>query len=456
MPHSHVSDHFSSLPQLRVSELNRIARELLEGNFQKIWVEGEISNLARPNSGHYYFSLKDENAQIRCALFRNRAVRLPVTPKNGQQVKALAKVSLFEPRGDYQLIVDTLQETGAGALEEAFQALKRKLAKEGLFAVERKKTIPRFARHIGVITSPTGAAIRDVLSVLKRRFPALPVTLYPTPVQGIGAAESIARAINNADYFEECDVLLLVRGGGSIEDLWSFNEEIVARAIVAGNTPIITGVGHEIDFTIADFAADVRAPTPSAAAELVSPDRQEWLSRFSRLESRLTDTLQRRCQTQQQLLDNLQSRLLRVHPKRRLQDHHQRLEEWRGRLTRIMDQRLEHNKQRLQIAYSRLLSASPKATIATFKERFQGLEERLSHAQQNRLDHSRRQLAATTHALQTVSPLATLERGYSVLRSADQRVIRDAGQVKKGDNLEVILHKGRLQCRVTDALIEPQ
>ena len=270
-----------------VSALNRDARRIIESNFGVIWVEGEISNLARPSSGHMYWSLKDDNAQVRCAMFRQANRSLTFAPKNGLQVLARARVSLYETRGEFQLIVDFLEEAGEGLLRRRFEELKRKLAAEGLFETERKQQLPALPRRIGVVTSPSGAAVRDILSVLRRRFPWVQVVIYPTLVQGATAAYEIAQTLELADSRGDCDLLILARGGGSLEDLWSFNEEIVARAIAALDTPLISGVGHEIDFTIADFVADVRAPTPSGAAEIAVPDQAEWLAALAGTAQRL-------------------------------------------------------------------------------------------------------------------------------------------------------------------------
>ncbi|MGA7800973.1 MAG: exodeoxyribonuclease VII large subunit, partial [Gammaproteobacteria bacterium] len=288
-----------SLPQrdvYSVGRLNREVRAALEAGFALLWVEGELSNVARPASGHLYLTLKDAQAQVRCAMFRNRCQFLGFTPQNGMQVLVRARVSLYEPRGDFQLIIEHMEEAGDGALLRAFEALKQRLSKEGLFEEARKRPIPTLPRRVGVVTSPIGAAIRDILSVLRRRFPALPVLIYPVPVQGTDAAPQIAAAVRRASERADCDVLIVTRGGGSLEDLWAFNEELVARAIHDSAIPVVSGVGHEIDFTIADFVADRRAPTPSAAAELVSPDQAEWLAQLRALDARLLQRLQRHLQ----------------------------------------------------------------------------------------------------------------------------------------------------------------
>jgi len=285
-----------------VSRLNREVRVLLERGFASLWLEAEISNLAKPSSGHWYFSLKDATAQVRCCMFRQRNMMCAFAPRDGQKVLVRARIGLYEPRGEYQLVVDHMEDSGQGALKRQFEELSAKLAAEGLFAPERKRALPMIPKRIGVITSPSGAAIRDILHVLARRFAAVPVLIYPVAVQGAAAAAEIAAAVRLAGRRAECDVLILARGGGSLEDLWAFNDEALARAIVASPIPIISGIGHEIDFTIADFAADVRAPTPSAAAEIAVPDGAEWLTSLARLTHRLQRGLLRRVEAQRERL----------------------------------------------------------------------------------------------------------------------------------------------------------
>jgi exodeoxyribonuclease VII large subunit len=433
-----------------VSRLNREVRQLLEGSFPLIWVQGELSNLSRPASGHVYFSLKDANAQVRCALFRNR-VMLAGTPPiaNGQQLLVRARISLYEPRGDFQLLIEYLEEAGAGVLRLAFEELRQRLAREGLFDIARKRPLPRFPHRIGVITSPTGAAVRDVLSVLSRRFPALPVLLYAVAVQGAGAGAQIARAIELASQRQECDVLLLVRGGGSLEDLWAFNEEGVARAIHACRIPLVSGVGHEIDVTIADFAADMRAPTPSAAAELVSPDRLEWLHKFTLLEQGLSSTLRRQLDVGAQRLLALERRLAQQQPSRRLQDRAQRLDELEQRWRRAMQLRLEQLHTRLVGLTSQLRMQAPAPLIQRWQERCQMLNLRLETAMRHRLEQNTCRLAEIAHTLHTVSPLQTLGRGYAIVRRYPQgEIIRRATQVQVDNTVEALLGEGRLLCRV--------
>jgi len=388
-----------------VSRLNQDVRALLESEFPALWVEGEVSNLSRPSSGHLYFSLKDARAQIRCALFQNRAFLFRDCPRNGQHVLVRGRVSLYEPRGDFQIIVEYVEEAGAGALRRAYDELRLKLEREGLFAPERKQPLPRFPRRIGVITSPTGAALRDVLTTLRRRCPGVPVLLYPVPVQGDGAAERIAQTIRLAAERRDCDVLLLARGGGSLEDLQAFNAESVARAIFACAIPLVTGIGHETDVTIADFAADVRAATPTAAAELASPDQMAGLRQVRLLDERLNRAMQRQLQRQRQRLDGLIRRFARQQPDRRLQDRAQRLDELDQRLRQVMRLRLQTAARQLQNGSSRL------------------------------------------HAL---SPLATLDRGYAIVRRAPGgEILRRADAACVGELVEALLSQGRLYCRIT-------
>jgi exodeoxyribonuclease VII large subunit len=432
-----------------VSHLNSVVRSLLEDHFTLIWLEGEICNLARPSSGHLYFSLKDANAQIRCVLFRQRSLQTGKSITNGQHVLVRAHIGLYELRGDLQLIIDYLEETGAGALRRAFEELRQRLDQEGLFAIEHKRSLPRLPSRIGVITSPSGAAIRDVLSILKRRFPALPVRIYPAPVQGNRAAEKIAQAINLASQRRDCDVLLLVRGGGSPEDLMAFNEEIVARAIHACTVPLVSGVGHEIDVTIADFVADVRAPTPSAAAELVSPDQLEWLHRFSQLQTRLMNVSQQRLAGLQQGLAWLEQRLSRQHPKNRLQDQTQRIDELEQRLQRAMALQFERYKTQTASLANQLRLSNPAPRIQQFQGRCAVLQVRLENSMRHRVEQQTQRLTHAGQALHAVSPLDTLKRGYAIVRHYPEgEIIRRADQAKPGDEVEALLHEGRLICKV--------
>ena len=328
------------------ARLNREARTLLERGLPALWLEGEISNLSRPSSGHWYFSLKDEAAQLRCAMFRQRNLLARFTPKDGAHVLLRGRVSLYEQRGDYQFIADHMEEAGEGELRRRFEVLKTRLAAEGLFATERKRPLPSLPRRIGVITSPTGAALRDILNILRRRFCSIPVLIYPTPVQGAAAAAQIAAAVRLASTRAECDVLILARGGGALEDLWAFNEEVVARAIVGSTVPIVSGVGHEVDFTIADFVADVRAPTPSGAAELVAPDSQEWSRNVAQFGRRLATALNRRMAARRDRFIWLQRRLTQLHPGVELRQRAQRLDDLEHRMVRVFRHRLAERRDR--------------------------------------------------------------------------------------------------------------
>lgn len=391
-----------------VSELNQMVRSLLEDAFPPLWVEGEISNFACPASGHWYFSLKDSGAQIRCAMFQGRNRTTGFQPSNGSHVIVRGKISLYEARGDFQLIADFMEEAGDGALRRAFEVLKARLATEGLFDAVHKKPLPALPKCIGVITSPTGAAIRDILAVLKRRFPGIPVIIYPTAVQGEQAAPQIVRALNYANQRNECDILIVTRGGGSLEDLWAFNEEIVARAIHASLLPVISAVGHEIDFTIADFVADHRAATPSAAAELVSPDQSEWALRLQKIYQLLVRSMQNELLHAQKNLQHL-IKYLR-HPGQRIQEQFQRLDD---------------------------------------------LEQRLQRAAQNRVQHCQHQLLNLSRALNAVSPLSTLSRGYAIVtRTKTGEILRNAEQTFMGDQITARLGAGFLQCLVEDVQTE--
>jgi len=430
-----------------VSRLNREVRLLLERGFGILWLEGEISNLARPSSGHWYFSLKDAGAQVRCAMFRQRNMLCGVAPRDGQKVLVRARIGLYEPRGEFQLIIDHLEDAGLGALKRQFEELTARLAAEGLFAADRKRALPKLPKRIGIITSPTGAAVRDVLHVLARRFPAIPVLIYPVPVQGAKAAADIIAALTVAARRAECDVLILARGGGSLEDLWAFNDEALARAIVASPIPVITGIGHEVDFTIADFAADVRAPTPSAAAELVVPDAQDWLESVARLNARLQRGMRRRIAEHRQRLLWLTGRAALVSPSARLREQAQRLDELEQRLTRALRRRLLERRERLRWLSGRAALVSPAARLAQQAQRLGSLQQRLERASLAALRRARERLKPLVRTLNAVSPLATLERGYAIV-SIGGVILRDAATVEPGTLIEARLATGRLRARV--------
>jgi len=433
-----------------VSRLNLDARTILEEAFSSVWIEGEISNLARPRSGHVYFTLKDERCQVRCAMFRMYNRTLSFAPEDGMHVLVHARVGLYPERGEFQLIVQYMEEAGAGALRRAFDALKSRLHAEGLFDPAHKRPLPTLPQCVGIVTSPTGAAVRDVLSVLERRFPAVPAMLYPVAVQGAGAAAEIARMIDLACERAECDVLILARGGGSLEDLWAFNEEVVARAMYRASIPIVTGIGHEIDFTIADFVADLRAPTPSAAAESVVPDAGEWAARYRALEARLAAAARRVLAARRGEVRTLAKRL--VHPRRRLFDHSQRLDAMTMRLSRAAGTAVRERRAHLATFAARLARHAPDRIVQAHRARCAALERRLLLAMRSASAQRRSRVGALERALGAFGPQATLERGYSILlRPGDGSVIRDAGEVRAGERLQGRLARGTLDLDVADA-----
>lgn len=430
---------------LTVSLLNDKARDLLENSFPNLWVEGEISNLAQPSSGHLYFTLKDAGAQIRAAMFRGNNRFLPFTPKNGQQVLVKARLSLYAPRGDYQLIVEQMEEAGLGALRRAYDELRLRLQNEGLFATERKRELPEHVRHLAVITSPTGAAVRDIISVLGRRFPGLPVTVIPVPVQGKEAGPAIVRAIARANAQAEFDVILLARGGGSLEDLWAFNEEIVARAIAGSRLPIVSGVGHETDFTIADFVADVRAPTPSAAAELLSQDGDELLDSFEGFEILLVRALRKQLATLTQQLTHLRARLR--HPGQRLRDLMQKLDDLELRLKRAQQHTLQQGEIRMQNLRARLRGQHPGQRLPALQQQTAALDQRLRRAMALQLREQKTGLQYLAERAQLASPLATLARGYAIVES-EGRVLRSVTEAKTGATLQARLADGHITATI--------
>ena len=432
-----------------VSSLNREARRVIEDRLGVVWVEGEISGLARPSSGHLYWRMKDESAQLRCAMFRQNNRRLNFRPNDGQHVLARGRVSIYEPRGEYQLVVEYLEEVGEGLLRRRFEELKRKLAAEGLFDPGRKREKPELPRRIGVVTSPSGAAVRDIVTVLARRFPAIPVLIYPTAVQGAGAAAEIASALELADRRGECDLLILARGGGSLEDLWSFNEEVVARAMAAVSIPIISGVGHEIDFTIADFVADIRAPTPSGAAELAVPDQAQWMARIETLGERLSRAVGQRLAEPSNRLTALGHRLQQSHPGVQLRHSAQRLDELETRYRLGLRQSLEERRSRLSESAARLRGASPAERIGSLDERLGFLFRSLGRAARDALHRRRERLLLARRTLESVSPIATLERGYAIVSSGDSgAIITDARSAPPGSFVDIRLARGGLAATV--------
>jgi exodeoxyribonuclease VII large subunit len=433
-----------------VGRLNRDVRLLLERGFPVLWVEGEISNLARPASGHWYFSLKDRDAQIRCAMFRQRNQQARFEPRNGTQVLARGRVSLYEARGDYQLLVELIEEAGIGALRREFERLKQALAAEGLFDPGRKRPLPALPRRIGVVTSPTGAALRDVLHILRRRFPAVEVLIYPTPVQGAAAVPKIVAAIDLASSRAECDVLILARGGGSLEDLWAFNDEAVARAIARCALPVVSGIGHEIDFTIADFVADVRAPTPSGAAEIVVPDAGAWITALGRLERRFGLAVRRELGEERAGLDRLRRRLQLAHPGVRLAQGSQRLDDLEQRLANGMRANWQRERHRLAATLARLMRASPALRVRDLRAAGAALAERLVQALRERLGQASTRLGLALRTLDAVSPLATLGRGFAIVtRAADGKLVTDAARLEPGAEIDARLARGALRATVT-------
>jgi exodeoxyribonuclease VII large subunit len=434
---------------LSITQLNATARSLLERGLGSVWLEGEISNLARPASGHWYFSLKDEAAQVRCAMFRNRSllVRFPV--KDGARVLARGRVSLYEARGEFQVVIEHLEEAGEGALRRRFEELKRKLLAEGLFDAGRKQPLPTLPRRIGIITSPTGAALRDILHILQRRFPAVPALIYPVSVQGEAAPREIVQALQLADARRDCDVLIVARGGGSLEDLMAFNDEAVARAIAACTIPVISGVGHETDSTIADFVADERAPTPSGAAERAVPDSAEYLRTLGALERGLVLSMRRKLQTLRQALQQGQRSLQQLSPRARLQQHAQRLDELEQRLQRCIRHRLERTRLRLGSAAALLARSSPARRLAPLQQRLQVAGRRLPGAMQRRLLDARERFERSARTLHAVSPLATLERGYAIVTDENSRVITDAAGLAPGAHIAARVARGVVLATVT-------
>ncbi|AOV90820.1 exodeoxyribonuclease VII large subunit [Vibrio parahaemolyticus] len=432
-----------------VSRLNAEVRLLLENEMGIVWLVGEISNFSAPVSGHWYLTLKDSRAQVKCAMFRGNNRRVTFKPANGNQVLVKARLSLYEPRGDYQLIIESMQPEGDGRLQQEFEELKMKLAAEGLFAQTNKLPLPEHPKRVGIITSKTGAALYDILDVLKRRDPSLPVVIYPTMVQGDDAAIQIAQAIGRANSRNECDVLIVGRGGGSLEDLWCFNNEILARTIAASQIPIISAVGHEVDMTIADFVADVRAPTPSAAAELVSRDNSHKDQSLVAKQHKLASAMRYYLAQQKQQSAQLLHRLERQHPSYQLQRQSQQLDELDMRLRRAMQRFIDTRQQAVERKHHRLQLNSPIKHLAQQKSRLERVEHKLLDAMDRKLLTMRHQLAIAAEKLDTVSPLATLKRGYSITQTEQGKVVTSADDVKTGDLLVTRLANGEIHSTVS-------
>ncbi|ALV91404.1 MULTISPECIES: exodeoxyribonuclease VII large subunit [Pantoea] len=432
-----------------VSRLNTTVRQLLENEMGLVWLSAEISNFSQPSSGHWYFTLKDDGAQVRCAMFRNSNRRVTFRPQHGQQVLVRASITLYEPRGDYQLIIESMHPAGEGLLQQQFEQMKARLAAEGLFDQQFKQPLPEPARQVGVITSATGAALHDVLRVLHRRDPSLPVVIYPTPVQGVDAPAAIVRAIELANLRDECDVLIVGRGGGSLEDLWSFNDERVARAIFASRLPIVSAVGHETDITIADFVADLRAPTPSAAAELVSRNQQELLRRLQSQQQRMEMAMDFYLAEQQRRFTRIHHRLQQQHPQLRLARQQTTLFQLQRRLGEAMDQRLRLAKRQQDRLLHRLNTQQPQGRIHRAQQQMQQWQYRLQQGMEKQLNHNRQRFGTLAAQLEGVSPLATLARGFSVTTDTQGQLVKKTRQLHKGDLLRTRLDDGWVESQVT-------
>lgn len=434
---------------LQVSELTKKVRFILESELNTVWLTGEISNFIAAGSGHWYLSLKDSNSQVKCAMFKGNNRRVRISPSNGQQVLVKARVSLYEPRGDFQLIIEQMEDAGEGLLRQRFEQLKQKLNALGMFSNAHKKDIPAHIRRVGVVTSPTGAAVKDILSVLQRRNPSIEVIIYPALVQGNLAQNDICYAINKANARNECQVMIVGRGGGSLEDLWPFNEESVVQAIYNSNIPIISAVGHEIDTTLSDYAADMRAATPSAAAELVSADTSELSNKVVLLKQRLVKQMSVKLVNQKQDIQHIDHRLTQVQPEHKLQLQQQRFDELSMRLHNGMSRKLSHSTMQPEHLHQRLLQASPLKSILQDTQRLQDKQQRLQTASINLLQHKQDAFVHVIEQLQLVSPLATIARGYSITRNNNNNVIRSVEQVKQGEELIIQVEDGSINAIVS-------
>ena len=437
-----------------VSRLNTTVRQLLEQEMGSVWLSAEISNFSQPASGHWYFTLKDDGAQVRCAMFRNSNRRVTFRPQHGQQILVRATITLYEPRGDYQLIIESMHPAGEGALQQQFELLKAKLASEGLFEQQHKQPLPEPAKQVGVITSATGAALHDVLRVLHRRDPSLPVVIYPTPVQGADAPAAIVRAIELANQRAECDVLIVGRGGGSLEDLWSFNEERVARAIFASRIPVVSAVGHETDVTIADFVADLRAPTPSAAAEIVSRNQTELLRQLLSQQQRLEMAMDYYLAQQQRRFSRLDHRLQQQHPQLRLARQQTALFRLQQRLNEAMENKLRQTMRQQDRLAQRLAAHQPQPRLFQAQRQLEQMRYRLQQGMEKMLNRDRQRFATLAAQLEGVSPLATLARGFSVTTDLTGQVVKKTAQLQSGDMLRTRLDDGWVESQVTSLLPE--
>ena len=451
MDSSQTSLEFEARQIYSISQLNREVKQLLQENFPMLWVEGEISNLARPASGHFYFSLKDEQAQVRCAMFRGANRNLKFSPEDGMHVLVRARIGLYEPRGEYQLTIEHMEEAGIGVLQRRYEALKVKLSAEGLFDEKHKQKIPEFPKTIAVVTSASGAAIRDILSVLQRRYPIINVIIYSVPVQGEDSAQAIVNALNAINKQKSCDVIILARGGGSIEDLWSFNEEEVARAVFASKIPLVTGIGHEVDFTIADFVADIRAATPSAAAELTVPNQEELLDAVQQYESSLKYFLHDYLREQQQTIDWLSQRLVYLHPRQSIKRKILQVADFRRRIKSSIMLAVSERHSLFNALLLRFESQSPESKIQLLDDKLISLYKSLRQCLISKHESSKHQLMVMMRTLDAISPLRTLNRGYAIVTHAEnQQIIRNAEDVTENEKILIQLAVGRLSARVTN------
>jgi exodeoxyribonuclease VII large subunit len=433
---------------LQVSELTKKVRFILESELNTVWLTGEISNYVAASSGHWYLSLKDSKSQVRCAMFKGNNRRVRLQPRNGQQVLVRAKVSLYEPRGDFQLIIEQMEDAGEGVLRQQYEQLKNKLNALGVFSQTHKQAIPEHIQTVGIVTSPTGAAVKDILSILKRRNPNINAIIYPALVQGKYASNDICHAIAQANSRKECDVLIVGRGGGSLEDLWPFNEESVVQAIYDSHLPIISAVGHEVDTTLSDYVADLRAATPSAAAELVASDSSELLDRITTFEQRLIHAIGRKNAALRQQNNHIQHRLAQVHPEQQLRVQQQKYDELSLRLSNVIQRLMERSSQRPTQLQQRLKQLSPAKLIAKQQNQVKQQEQRLIHAMQNSLQHKRESFMHLIEQIQLVSPLATIARGYSITRNNDNEVIKSIAQVAFNDEITIQVTDGSIKARV--------
>lgn len=431
---------------LTVSELNQKSRQMLEGQFRHVLIEGELSNLALPRSGHIYFRLKDNQAQIQCAFFKNKAQFLNIALEEGMQVVVTATVSLYEARGDYQLIIDNVALAGIGQLQQKFEALKKELQAQGLFDNAHKKSLPQLPKKIGIITSPTGAALQDIISTLKRRFPAIPLCLYPTQVQGTAAAKQIVEQIQLANAHNECEVLILARGGGSLEDLWPFNEAIVAHAIYQSHLPIVSGIGHEVDTTLADFCADLRAATPTAAAESVTPHVDDVLRYLQNKQTHLINIISTVLLTQQKRVTNLKQRLR--NPQSLLYQKVLHIEALNTRLNHALHQAVNAKQKKLQDLTQRLLKQNPRDRLHQHTLILNSLRQRLIQKINHELSTYQQRFSKTCATLHATSPLATLDRGYSLILDENKRLITSSKQLTVNQVIEVRLKEGEVSAKI--------